>query len=189
MDQPNLTVLSHALVTRLTFEGQRTTWVEVFYDGQTRRIAAGLEVVLSLGAIQTPRVLMQSGIGDQAALQRLGIPVVQHLPGVGQNFQDHVLCDCVWEYRQALTPRNSLGEATVFWKSDAALESPDMQMCQAEIPLASAENRARFGLPEVGWTTRCGVIRPGAGDSSDSPGTVRLIHWRLRPICCRTQTI
>ena len=46
-------------------------------------------MVLSLGAIHTPKVLMQSGIGDQAELQRLGIPVVQHLPGVGQNFQDH----------------------------------------------------------------------------------------------------
>jgi choline dehydrogenase len=123
-------------------------------------LGAGLEVVLSLGAIQTPKVLMQSGIGEQAELQRLGIPVVQHLPGVGQNFQEHVLCDCVWEYRQALPPRNTLGEATFFWKSDAALESPDAQMCQAEIPLASAENIARFGLPEAGWTARCGVVRP-----------------------------
>ena len=49
----------------------------------------GLEVVLSLGAMHTPKVLMLSGIGDQAELRRLGIPVVQHLPGVGQNFQDH----------------------------------------------------------------------------------------------------
>jgi hypothetical protein len=47
-----------------------------------------------------------------------------------------------------------VGEATFFWKSDAALESPDVQMCQVEIPLASAENSARFGLPEVGWTAR-----------------------------------
>lgn len=162
MDRPNLTMLTHALVTRLTFQGKRATGVELVYDGQTHRIGAGLEVVLSLGAIQTPKVLMQSGIGDQAALQRLGIPVVQALPGVGQNFQDHVLCDCVWEYRQALLPRNTLGEATFFWKSDAALESPDVQMCQAEIPLASAENRAWFGLPEVGWTARCGVVRPNS---------------------------
>jgi choline dehydrogenase len=83
MDRPNLTVLTHALVTRLTFEGKRATGVEISYNGSTYRIHAGLEVVLSLGAIQTPKVLMQSGIGDQAELQRLGIPVVQHLPGVG----------------------------------------------------------------------------------------------------------
>jgi choline dehydrogenase-like flavoprotein len=60
---------------------------------------------------------MRSGIGDQAELQRLGIPVVQHLPGVGQNFQDHLAFGCIWEYREALPPRNSLGEATFFWKS------------------------------------------------------------------------
>ena len=98
MDRPNLTVLTHALVTRLTFEGKRATGVEISYEGKTHRIGAGLEVVLSLGAIHTPKVLMQSGIGDQAELQRLGIPVLQHLPGVGQNFQDHVAFDCVWEY-------------------------------------------------------------------------------------------
>src|SRR5262249_3824623 len=89
MDQPNLTVLPHALVTRLTFEGNRTTGVEISCDGSTRRIRAGREVILSLGAIHTPKVLMQSGIGDQAELRRFGIPVVQHLPGVGVGFQDH----------------------------------------------------------------------------------------------------
>src|SRR5262245_18737305 len=80
MDQPNLTVLPHALVTRLTFEGNRTTGVEISYEGSTRRIRAGREVILSLGAIHTPKVLMQSGIGDQAELRRFGIPLVRHLP-------------------------------------------------------------------------------------------------------------
>jgi choline dehydrogenase len=89
MDQPNLTVLPHALVTRLIFEGKRAVEVEMFYDGKIYRIGAGFEVVHSLGAIQTPKVLMQSGIGDHDELQRLGIPVVQHLPGVGQNLQDY----------------------------------------------------------------------------------------------------
>src|SRR6266404_5491849 len=102
MDRPNLTVLTHALVTQLMFDGKQVTGVEMFYDGKTHRVGAGLEVVLSLGAIHTPKVLMQSGIGDEAELQRLGIPVVQHLPGVGQNFQDHPAFDCVWEYREAL---------------------------------------------------------------------------------------
>ena len=100
MDRPNLTVLTHALVTRLTFEGKRATGVEISYNGSTYRIRAGLEIVLSLGAIHTPKVLMQSGIGDQAELRRFGIPVVQHLPGVGQNFQDHSAIGCVWEYRR-----------------------------------------------------------------------------------------
>src|SRR5215472_8374795 len=84
MDKPNLTVLTRALVTRLTFDGTRVTGVEIDYDGAIRRIGAESEVVLSLGAIHTPKVLMQSGIGDQDELGRACIPIVEHLPGVGQ---------------------------------------------------------------------------------------------------------
>src|ERR1700716_720571 len=101
MNRPNLTVLTQAMVTRLTVEGKRATGVEVAHDRKVLRIGAGLEVVLSLGAINTPKVLMQSGIGNQAELQRLGIPLVQHLPGVGENFQDHpLILGCVWEHQQ-----------------------------------------------------------------------------------------
>jgi choline dehydrogenase len=107
MDRPNLTVLTHALVIRLIFEGKRVSGVEISYRGKAHRIRAGLEVVLSLGAIQTPKVLMQSGIGDQAELRRFGIPVVQHLPGVGQNLQDHARFGCIWEYSEALPPRKT----------------------------------------------------------------------------------
>jgi choline dehydrogenase-like flavoprotein len=160
MDRPNLTVLTNALVTRLTFEGKRATGVEISYDGNTRHVRAALEVVLSLGAIHTPKVLMQSGIGDQAELHRFGIPVVQHLPGVGQNLQSHPAIGCVWEYREPLPPRNNFSEAIFFWKSDPALPSPDLQTCQAELPLSSPENTARFGLPGTGWTLAGSIVRP-----------------------------
>ncbi|NEQ18564.1 MAG: GMC family oxidoreductase [Microcoleus sp. SIO2G3] len=152
MDRPNLTVLSHALVTRLTFQGKRVTGVEIAYRDAIYRIGAAVEVVLSLGAIHTPKVLMQSGIGDEAELRRLGIPVVQHLPGVGQNFQDHVAFDCVWEYETALEPRNNFSEAIFFSNSQSGLDSPDLFVCQAEVPKTTAENAVRFGLPSAGWT-------------------------------------
>jgi choline dehydrogenase len=168
MDRPNLTVLSHALVTRVTFEGKRATGVECIYDGTTHRVGAGLEVVLSLGAIHTPKVLMQSGVGDQAELQRLGIPVVQHLPGVGQNFEDHFAVCCIWEYPQPLRPHNNAGEATFFWKSDPSLDTPDLQALQGEIPFASAETAARFNPPTGSWTIAAGVVRP------KSRGQIRL---------------
>jgi choline dehydrogenase len=154
MDRLNLTVLTHALVTGLTFEGNRATGVEISYHGNNLRIRAGLEVVLSLGAIQTPKVLMQSGIGDQGELRRFGIRVV------GQNLQDHTRFGCVWEYAEALPPRNNLGEATFFWKSQSGIASPDLQTCQAEVPLASPENAATFGLPASGWTLAGAVVRP-----------------------------
>jgi choline dehydrogenase-like flavoprotein len=160
MDRPNLTVLTHALVTRLTFDGKRATGVEITYDGKTHRIEAGIEVILSLGAVQTPKVLMQSGIGDQVELQRLGIPVVQHLPGVGQNFQDHPGIGCIWEYQEPLAPRNNAGEATFFWKSNRRLDTPDIQTCQVEVPLTSAEMLTSFNPPAGSWAMFGGLVRP-----------------------------
>jgi choline dehydrogenase len=160
MDRPNLTVLTNALVTKLTLEGKRTTGVEIALNGQIQRITAGLEVVLSLGAMHTPKVLMLSGIGDQAELQRLGIPVVQHLPGVGQNFQDHFGIGCVWEYQQPLPLRNNAGEATFFWKSNPGLDTPDLQTCQGELPFCTPETAAKFNPPAASWTLFGGVVRP-----------------------------
>jgi choline dehydrogenase len=166
MDRSNLTVLAHALVTRITFEGKRATGVECIYNGKTHRISAGLEVVLSLGAIHTPKVLMQSGIGDQAELQRFGIPLVQDLPGVGQNFQDHPGIGCVWEYPKPLPP--STGSVTFFWKSDPNLDTPDIQTCQAEVPFAAAEMLARYNAPAGSWSMFAGIVQP------KSRGRIRL---------------
>ena len=168
MDRPNLTVLTHALVTKIIVEKKRATGVEFARDGKVQRIRAGGEVVLSLGAIHTPKVLMLSGIGDQAELQRLGISVVQHLPGVGQNFQDHFGIGCVWEYKQPLAPRNNCGEATFFWKSNPELDTPDLQTCQGEVPICSAETAAKFNPPMASWTLLGGLVRP------KSRGQIRL---------------
>jgi choline dehydrogenase-like flavoprotein len=74
MNRANIAVLTHALVSGVIFEGRRATGVEIIHNRKTQRIKAGHEVVLSLGAIHTPKVLMQSGIGDPAEFQRLGIP-------------------------------------------------------------------------------------------------------------------
>ncbi len=160
MDKPNLTVLTGTLVTRVTFEGKRATGVEIAHKGAVLKIAAGLEVVLSLGAVHTPKVLMQSGIGDRAELTKLGIPVIQHLPGVGRNLQDHVAFDCVWEYPTPLPPRNTMSEAIIFWKSRRELSSPDLLVCQAEVPKSTAENTSKFGLPAAGWTLFGAVAHP-----------------------------
>jgi len=185
MDRPNLTVLTHALVTRLIFEGKRAAGVEISYDGKTHRIGAELEVVLSLGAMNTPKLLMQSGIGDQAELRRFGIPVVQHLPGVGQNFQDHPGVRCIWEYKEPLPPRNNMAEATFFWKSESGMNTPDLQTCQGEFPLSSPENAERFELPASGWTFFAGVVHPKSrgrirltGPNSQDP-----IHMEANYLC------
>jgi choline dehydrogenase len=159
MDRDNLTVLTGALVTRVLFNGKRAIGVEFLRDRQSHRIAAHCEVVLSLGAINTPKVLMQSGIGDQSELARAGIDVVEHLPGVGRNFQDHILVPCVWEYKTPLPPRNNVGEATFFWKSGPSLDTPDLQSFEAAFPLFTPET-AHFAPPAASWSMTPGVVRP-----------------------------
>jgi choline dehydrogenase len=95
-------------------------------------------------------------------LSRHGITVAQHLPGVGQNLQDHPGIHCVWEYRHPLAPRNNAGEATYFCKSDPGLDTPDLHTCLAEVAASSAQTAARFALPEFGWTLFAGVVRPNS---------------------------
>lgn len=83
------------------------------------------------------------------------------LPGVGRNFRDHVLlAGCVWEYKDPLPPRNNLAECTFFWKSDAALDTPDLQPFQIEVPYASEVTATQFDMPEAGWTIAPGLVRP-----------------------------
>jgi choline dehydrogenase len=117
LDRPRLTVLTGALVTRVIFDGKRAVGIEFLRDGQCYGIAARYAIVLSLGVINTPRVLMQSGIGDQSELTRAGIDVVQHLPGVGRKFQDLILAGCVWEYRTPLPVRNNGGRRLSFGRA------------------------------------------------------------------------
>jgi choline dehydrogenase len=150
MDRPNLTVLTHAVVRRLVFDANRVSGVEVLHQGQLHTLSASCEVVLSLGAIHTPKVLMQSGVGDETQLRRFGIPVRQHLPGVGRNYHDHTGFTCVWQFKQPTAP-NFLPDSVVFWKSRPELDSPDMFLCEGAMPLASPENAQRFGLPDGSW--------------------------------------
>jgi choline dehydrogenase-like flavoprotein len=158
----------------------RKEW-SVFATAKPIASARGLEVVLSLGAIHTPKVLMQSGIGDQVELQRLGIPLVQHLPGVGQNFQDHPAIGCIWEYQKPLAPRNNASGTTFFWKSDPSLDTPDIQTCPVEVPIASAEMIARFDTPATSWTMFGGIVRP------KSRGRIRLTgRYPLNPVQIET---
>ena len=168
MDRPNLTVLTQALVTRVTIEGKKATGVEVLYEGKVHRMNAGREVILSLGALHTPKVLMQSGIGNQDELRYFGIPLVQHLPGVGRNLMNHCGIGCIWEYQHPLPPRNNAAEATFFWKSEPSLVVPDLQTCQVEVPVCSPESAAQFNPPQSSWTLFGSVARP------KSRGQIRL---------------
>jgi choline dehydrogenase len=89
MSRKNLRVETLAMATKVRFEGKRAVGVEYLRAGRPRSVAAG-EVILCGGAINTPQLLQLSGIGDQQHLAEVGVPLVHHLPGVGENLQDHL---------------------------------------------------------------------------------------------------
>ena len=88
--RPNLTLQVGAMVTRILFEGQRAVGVEYARGGRVHTVRAAREVLLCGGAINSPHLLMLSGIGDADDLGKRGIDAVAHLPGVGRNLQDHL---------------------------------------------------------------------------------------------------
>jgi len=130
LDRPNLTVQTGALVTRLLFEGTRTVGVEYLHEGTLHQVHVEREVILSAGAIDSPKLLMLSGIGNAEELQSLNIPVVADLPGVGQNLQDHVHVVVAHRATQDLqpAPTSNIAEAGLFLHTEGNLDTaPDLQ--------------------------------------------------------------
>lgn len=89
LHRQNLKVITRALTTKVLFEGQRAVGVEYVIQGRTAKVY-GNEVICCGGAINSPQLLQLSGVGNAAELQALGIQAVHHLPGVGENLQDHL---------------------------------------------------------------------------------------------------
>ncbi len=99
MKRPNVTVLTHAQVTRVLFDGTRATGVEYQRHGQRHQARAGREVILCGGAINSPQLLMLSGIGDAPALQALGIAPIARNPNVGRHLNDHQGINYTWRMK------------------------------------------------------------------------------------------
>lgn len=167
MGRANLTVLTRALVTRIVFKGKRVAGVEILYEGKLLRIDASLEVILSLGAIQTPKMLMQSGIGDRDELTKFGIPIVEHLPGVGRHLHDHVALGLVWDGTEKPLPGTPRSQAVCFWKTDPALDAPNFYLYARGGSSITPENQSRFRSSASAWSLSLGM-RPA------SRGAVRL---------------
>jgi choline dehydrogenase len=125
---PRLTVLTHSTVRRLDFAHGRCLSVTHVVGGRQITTRAASEVLLCAGAINSPHLLMLSGIGDATDLRALGIPVVAAVPGVGRNLQDHPLLQGV--NFLATTPlgpiRDNGGGAVLNWKSRSAGVAPDL---------------------------------------------------------------
>ena len=151
LKRPNLTIESHAHATRVLFENGRAIGLEYQQKNRLVQVRANCEVILSGGTVNTPQLLLLSGIGDPEVLGRFGIPVVAELRGVGKNLQDHLDCSVQYECSQPITlysqakPLNAMRtglqyllfgnglaasqglESGAFLKSRPDLETPDLQ--------------------------------------------------------------
>lgn len=117
----NLTVKTDALVHRVLFEGNKAVGIELSHKGgPLQRIGANREVILSAGAIQSPQILMLSGIGPVEQLKKHDIAVVKALAGVGQNLQDHLQLRLMYEVSKPITNNDQL--RTVWGKGKIGLQ-------------------------------------------------------------------
>ncbi|KXP08755.1 GMC family oxidoreductase [Tsukamurella pseudospumae] len=158
LDSPLLTVTTGALVTRIVLDGARADAVEYVVDGELRTARASAEIVLSAGAIGSPKILQLSGIGDRADLSAVGLDTLVDLPGVGKNLHDHLLVGNLYATAEELVPgRNNLLEAQLFahlqQTDDAA---PDLQPLFLHLPYPTDGGDA----PAEGYTIAPGLVAP-----------------------------
>ncbi|MDT8910699.1 GMC family oxidoreductase N-terminal domain-containing protein [Amycolatopsis sp. PS_44_ISF1] len=148
LSRPNLTVRTHAPATRVVFEGQRAVGVSYQDKGREVTVRASAEVLLSGGAVNSPQLLMLSGVGPAEHLRELGIDVVAGLAEVGENLHDHPAAGIIWStrgttdlvdgatpaglVRYQLTRRgplaSNIGESGAFFSTRDGLAAPDMQV-------------------------------------------------------------
>ncbi len=186
----NLRVVTGALAERIVFEGRRAVGVAFRQDGFSVTARARREVILCGGAINSPQLLLLSGVGPQQHLTDLGIPVVHHLPGVGQAMQDHYSAPIKLQCRYPITVNDIMlspakmlrtgldyylrrrgamasisAQVALFARTRAELATPDIKM---SISIFSAD-RPQDGLHKFsGFTLIAYQLRP------ESRGEIRL---------------
>jgi len=135
LERPNLTLSTNSQATRLLFDGKRCIGVEYSQNGEIKTATATREVIVCAGAIESPKLLLLSGIGDPSQLKEFGIPVVAEIPGVGENFHNHILAGVISEAAQPVPPpHQNLSESALFCKSDPGWVGPDLQIAFVHVP-------------------------------------------------------
>ena len=189
LSRKNFTLALNTLTTRLVVEQGRCIGIEVADAGRLRAIRATAEVIVSSGAVGSPKLLMLSGIGPAQHLKEVGVNVVHDLPGVGGNFQDHLdiwaIAECTGDHsfdkygkpwwaavaglRYLLTRdgpvASSLFNSGGFWYADTHATHPDVQF---HLGLGSGIEAGVAALKNPGITLNAVLLRPR------SRGTVRL---------------
>ncbi|KAH3100594.1 hypothetical protein KXX00_006765 [Aspergillus fumigatus] len=150
--RPNLTILTNAWVSRVNVEGDTVTGVDVtLQSGVKHTLRAKKETILCAGAINTPRLMLLSGLGPREQLSSLGIPVIKDLPGVGENLLDHPETIIIWELNRPVPPNQTTmdSDAGIFLRREAPNaagsdgRAADIMMHCYQIPFCL--NTARLG--------------------------------------------
>jgi choline dehydrogenase-like flavoprotein len=179
----NLQVITDARVARVTFDGQRASGVEVMQAGVARTLQARREVLLCAGALQSPQILLLSGVGDGERLRELGLTTVHHLPGVGRQLHDHVdvtqafaapqikelygispggIWDVLtgllqWRRERRGILTTNFGEAGGFIRSSPDEDRPDLQFHFAPIKVIEHARKTLLGR---GYVCHVCLLRP-----------------------------
>lgn len=177
----NLIVETRAQTTRILFEGKRAVGVEFLQDGKLCQARARAEVILAAGAIGSPQILQNSGVGPAAVLRKAGVPVLHELSGVGRNLQDHLQVRLVLKTRQRTlndevnSPIHKLwigmqymmsrtgpltlaaSQVTIFTRSSPEVDRPDIQFHMQPL---SADKPGEGAHPFSAFTSSVCQLRP-----------------------------
>lgn len=178
---PNLTIVTDTRASRVIIARDKAVAVELIIEGRPFLVEASSQIVLAAGAFETPRMLTLSGLADERTLQGLGIDTQVHLPGVGQNLQDHPLLRAVnFRAKQPSGPtRDNGGGAIANVRSHVGLTQPDVHMLPIQQASGGPDLREAYDTsgdvfalaPGVMDTKSIGVITV-TGDSPDDPLTI-----------------
>ena len=193
LERPNLTTLTDVVSDRVLFNGDRAAGVSVLLNNTRQEFRARREVILSAGAINSPQILLRSGIGPAADLHEMGIEIIQDLQGVGENLQDHVGVVSQFACTQPVTLHRSAGPigriiagikyltsgsgdasfpptaAGAFFRSSPEKDLPDMQIHFASVAIKDVHGREGI-QPEHGFSSIVYCCRP------ESRGTIKLAN-------------
>jgi choline dehydrogenase len=182
-NRPNLTILSNASADRIGFTGRRATSIDIVVDGQRRTLTARKEIILAAGALNSPQILLRSGVGPAAQITPHGVAVIHELPGVGQNLQDHIgvvsqfTCTQPVTLARSATPLRTIwagikflvrgtGDASfpptaggAFIKSHPSKELPDMQIHYVSAAMQDVHGREGV-TPGHGFSSIVYACRP-----------------------------
>ena len=183
LGRPNLKVITEAHATGIVFDGRRAVAIDYRQGDTSQRLKVRRELLLCAGALQSPQLLMLSGVGPAAHLQQLGIPVLHALPGVGQQLHDHVdvvqvmdtpgMTDLFgvsarglwrafgdlrqWRAQRTGRLRTNFGEAGAFYRSDAEVDAPDVQL---HFVIAKLVDHGRKSVLGHGYSCHVCLLQP-----------------------------